>query len=78
VELAPRTDDQQFSVRTFVFQPFQKFNEFGSVVAVLQRAIAAHVQVAHKVIFLCRTFHQLRPGEIFDPDGQSVRTRQAK
>jgi len=29
------TNDQQFSVRTFLFQPFQKFNELGGVVAVL-------------------------------------------
>src|SRR5262249_45161577 len=40
------TNDQQFSVRTFLLQPLQKFNELGGVVAVLERAIAAHVQVA--------------------------------
>jgi hypothetical protein len=28
-------NDQQFSVRVFLFQPFQKFNELGGVVAVL-------------------------------------------
>ena len=28
-------DDQQFSIGIFLFQPFQKFNELGGVVAVL-------------------------------------------
>src|SRR5215470_10927330 len=46
------TDDEQFCIRAFFCEFLQKGNELGRVVAMLQSAVAAHVQVAHEVIFL--------------------------
>ena len=37
------------------------------------QAIAAHVQIAHKVIFLCRAFHQLTPTRFFACANRSAR-----
>ncbi len=48
------SNDEQLGVGTFLFQAFQKCDELGGVVAMLQSAVAAHVQVADEVIFLCQ------------------------
>jgi hypothetical protein len=42
------TDNEQLGIPGFAFQLLQKANEFGRVVAMLQAAITAHVQVADK------------------------------
>src|SRR5262245_36002528 len=42
-------DYQQFGVGAFVFQCLQKCNELGDVVAMLQLAVTAHVEVADEV-----------------------------
>src|ERR1700675_1394926 len=49
------TDDQQFSIGTFFFQPPQKCDELGGVIAMLQLAVAAHVEVADEIILLCQS-----------------------
>jgi len=42
----------QLGVGTFVFQLFQKRDELGGVVAMLQLAVAAHMQVADEIVSL--------------------------
>jgi hypothetical protein len=48
-------DDQQFSVGAFLLQFLQKIDELGGVIAMLQLAVATHMQVTDKVILLCQS-----------------------
>src|SRR5262245_17141924 len=64
-------DDEQFCVRAFFCQSLQKGNELGRVVAMLQSAVAAHVQVAHEVVFPGQSY--TRSGAAGIPTNLTVR-----
>jgi hypothetical protein len=44
------SDDKQFGVGAFIFQPLQKCNELVGVIAMLQGAVATQMQVTNQIV----------------------------